>query len=178
MSQPFLGEIKIFAGNFAPLNYALCNGQILSIAANTALFSLLGTNYGGNGTTSFALPNLQGAAPLNQGQGSGLSPYSVGEQTGTESVTLLLNNIPSHTHTLTATEGVGGTPTNVPSPSVYLANAEPSHIYIPNPNPPSLVNLAPQAIGFYGGSQPHENRQPFLAITFIIALAGIYPSRQ
>jgi microcystin-dependent protein len=177
MSTPFLGEIKMFGGNFAPFNYALCNGQILSIQQNTALFSLLGTNFGGNGTTTFALPNMQSRAPLHQGQGSALSPYSVGEETGSENVTLILNNVPNHTHTFTATEGAGGTPTNVPGPTVYLANADPSHIYLPPPSTPSLVPLAPQGIGFYGQSQPHTNLQPLLAITFIIALNGIFPSR-
>jgi microcystin-dependent protein len=177
MSSPFVAEIRIFAGNFAPRGWAMCNGQLLAISSNTALFSLIGTYYGGNGTSNFQLPNMQGNAPLHQGTGSGLSTYVLGETTGSETETLLVTQMPSHTHTFTATEGAGGTETVTPGPTVYLAQANPALLYLPPPSQNSLVSLAPQAIGFYGGSQPHQNQQPYLTLNFIIALSGIYPAR-
>lgn len=173
MASPFLGEIKMFGGNFAPLGYAFCNGQLLSIAQNTALFSILGTTYGGNGQTTFALPNLQGRVPIHFGQGAGLSTYNLGEISGVETVTLSQNQIPTHTHALAAnsaagTDGVPGTnkvlATSTARDKLYSTSA---------PN----VTLAPQSIGTVGGSQPHTNLQPYLAINFIIALQGIFPSR-
>jgi microcystin-dependent protein len=191
MSNPFIGEIKMFAGNFAPRNYAFCNGQLLSIAQNTALFSILGTTYGGDGRTTFALPNLQSRGPIHWGTGPGLSPVVLGEEGGVENVTLLQSEMPMHTHV--ATLGVGNATVSLPcstsagdsdSPAGRIpaissggeeqytdatsANAQtaPVTFNVPNPN-----------ISIAGGSQPHENRPPFLAVTFIIALYGIFPSR-
>ena len=171
MSQPFVAEIRMFGGNFAPRNWALCNGQILSIAQNTALFALLGTTYGGNGQTTFALPNLQGRAPMHPGNGPGLTPRTLGEQAGTPTVTLISTEIPAHTHNLTATSAAGSKsdPTNSlfasggrGRPAFYAAQATP----VPMPS-----------TGLTGGSQPHNNMQPYLAITFIIALQGVFPAR-
>jgi microcystin-dependent protein len=173
MASPFLGEIKMFAGSFAPRGYAFCNGQILSIAQNTALFSLLGTMYGGNGTTTFALPNLQGRVPIHFGQGAGLSNYSLGEMSGAESVTLLQTQIPQHSHQLMANSG-GGTDGLPASNKVLAASTARDKVYSTTaPN----VALSTQAISPAGGSQPHSNMQPYLAINFIIALEGIFPSR-
>ena len=173
MSEPFIGEIVMFAGNFAPRSWALCNGQILSIAQNTALFSLLGTTYGGNGQTTFALPNLQGRVPIHPGQGPGLSNYSLGESAGVEAVTLTSAEIAPHTHPLNCNTGSG----NQTQPEGNLMAAESSavtQIYI---NQPPNQTMHPQSIGNNPGGQPHENRQPYLCINFIIAIEGIYPSR-
>jgi microcystin-dependent protein len=167
MSEPFLGEIRIFGFNFAPRGWAFCNGQILSIAQNTALFSLLGTTYGGNGQTTFALPNLQSRVPVHFGQGPGLSSYALGQQAGTESVTLLVTQLPQHNHTVGAStqSDITGNPTgNVPAGGASYdttANAA----------------MSSTMIGQTGGNQPHENLQPYLALNFCIALAGIFPSR-
>ncbi len=173
MASPFLAEIKMFGGNFAPRGYALCNGQLLPIAQNTALFSLLGTTYGGNGQTTFALPDLQGRVPIHPGQGPGLSSYSLGQVGGVEAVTLLTTQIPAHNHPLAANAGPG---TNAaPATNEVLATSTTrDNIYsTAAPN----TTLSPQAIGAAGGSQPHTNIQPYLCVHFIIALQGIYPSR-
>jgi microcystin-dependent protein len=173
MATPFLGEIKMFAGNFAPRSYAFCSGQILAIAQNTALFSILGTTYGGNGQTTFALPNLQGRVPIHAGQGPGLSTYSLGQVGGTETVTLNINQIPSHTHLLTANNGPGTSA--APANNMVLAGSTArDRVYTTNP---ANVTLAPNAVGNAGGSQPFSNIQPYLAINFIIAIEGIFPSR-
>jgi microcystin-dependent protein len=177
MSTPFLGEIRLFAGNFAPKNNALCTGQIVSIQQNAALFSLLGTFYGGNGTTTFALPDLRGRAPLGFGQGPGLSSYSIGEQDGTESVTITNSTMPMHTHIVTAsttnanqtTPGSNGfAALQAPWQRFWTADAKKN-------GPATQLNNA--IIGFNGGNQPHENRMPTIAISMIIALSGIFPSR-
>lgn len=176
MSEPFLGEVRIFACNFAPYGWAMCNGQILSIAQNSALFSLLGTQYGGNGTTNFALPDLRGRIPTHKGQGLGLSPYDQGEQIGEEAVTLLTTEMPIHSHPL-ALDTDTGTST---SPSGTLPA-------VPNINPrfpkqmystaaPTVTMLA-NSLGASGGNQPHNNLMPYLTFNFCIALAGIFPSR-
>ncbi len=172
MSEPFLGMIAIYGFNFAPRGWAMCNGQILPIAQNTALFSLLGTTYGGNGQTTFALPNLQSRWPLHFGQGPGLSSYDLGQAAGTETVTLTVQEIPMHQHPVNCTDddGVAGRPggaflgTFTGSGSLYAAasNAQ----MAPNMIPPSG-----------GGNQPHPNIQPYLALNFCIALEGIFPSR-
>jgi len=172
MAQPYLGEIKIFAGNFAPRNYAMCNGQLLAISQNTALFSLLGTQYGGNGTTTFALPNLQGRAPMHQGQGPGLSQVVVGEQAGVTSVTLLSTEIPSHNHTFgcgSGTKSENNTPANE-----VLADQKAGTI-----NTFNTASDGTQMNAFSppNAALPHENRQPSLALCFIIATAGIFPAR-
>jgi microcystin-dependent protein len=166
VAEPFLGQILLFAGNFAPSGWALCNGQLLSIQQNTALFSILGTTYGGNGQTNFALPDLRGRAPIHMGQGPGLSNYPEGEVGGVESVTLIASQMPAHTHAQPATAADEGT--NRPNAAVparggvYAATSDGSA-------------LAPTSAA--GGSQPHENRPPFLVMNYCIALQGIFPSR-
>jgi microcystin-dependent protein len=181
MSEPFLGQISIFAGNFAPRGWALCNGQILAIATNTALFSLLGTTYGGNGQTTFALPDLRGRAALHQGQGPGLSSYDLGEVGGVESVTLIQTQIPAHNHTATVTINAAASPLSAsddPSNQVPAGGSGQS-VYASTPDGTTKMNagMATAVIGIAGGSQPHENRQPYLCVNYIIALQGIFPSR-
>jgi microcystin-dependent protein len=175
MSSPFIAEIKMCGYNFAPRGYAFCNGQILSIAQNTALFSLLGITYGGNGQTTFGLPNLQGRAPLGAGTGPGLSPYVIGQAAGTATVTLLSSEMPAHTH-LPQGNSSGGDSTS-PSGKVWAADAatrSPQPLYsVGAPNIP----MSAAAIGITGGNQPHQNQQPYLAISFIIALQGVFPTR-
>jgi microcystin-dependent protein len=171
MSDPFIAEIRMFAGNFAPRGWAFCNGQIMSIAQNTALFSLLGTTYGGDGRTTFALPNLQGRAPLQPGQGNGLSSYVLGETGGVETVTLLASEMPVHSHVLQAATTVSASdPTNKVlgkprATNTIYTNAVPS------------VNVNPQAVAIGGGNLPHNNMQPYLVVNYIIALQGIFPPR-
>jgi microcystin-dependent protein len=174
MSDQFLAEIRIFGCNFAPRGWALCNGQILPIAQNTALFSLIGTFYGGNGQTTFALPNLQGQAPMHQHQGSGLSNRTVGEQGGVQSVQLLQNEMPAHTHPVNASNG----PANLqaPAPDRVLGRAN-NNVYLASTNPLNLVPMAPEALTPVGGGQPHNNMQPYLTVNFCIALEGIFPQR-
>jgi microcystin-dependent protein len=166
VSNPFLGSIILFAGNFAPRGWAFCNGQVLAIAQNQALFSLLGTTYGGNGQTTFALPDLRGRVPIHPGQGPGLSPVDLGEISGVEVVTLTTSQLPPHTHPQPATNGEQTTnrPNNaLPARGgVYSNESDGSLLH------PTLT---------VGGGQPHENRQPFLGLNYIIALEGIYPSR-
>ena len=171
MSQPFLGEIRIFGFNFAPRGWAFCNGQILSISQNTALFSLLGTTYGGNGQTTFALPNLQSRVPIHFGQGPGLSSYSLGQVSGVETVTLLQSQVPAHTHNVACSteDGTAGVPTN------NFPAAINSNIYGATPTASKFMNSG--MLNTVGGSQPHTNIQPYLAVNFCIALNGIFPSR-
>jgi microcystin-dependent protein len=169
MSEPFLAEVRIFTYNFAPIGWALCNGQLLPISQNTALFSLLGTNYGGDGRSTFGLPNLQGRTPVGQGQGPGLSPYDLGQDGGAETVTLAPQELPNHTHSLVAS-GEAATQT---TPSVDRRLAKPpvaSPAYAPAQN---LVAMAP--VG--AAPQPHDNRQPYCVLQFCIALQGIFPAR-
>jgi len=170
MSDPFLGEVKIFAGNFAPRGWATCDGQLIPISQNTALFALLGVNFGGDGRTTFSLPDLRARMPMHAGQGPGLSPHSVGETGGSTSVTLLQSEIPQHTHTLHASPAAS---TTSPGGSATLAVTSGTKIYA------APSNLVPMGAGLQaaGGNQPHENRQPFLGVTFIIALQGIFPAR-
>jgi microcystin-dependent protein len=170
MSEPFLGEIKIVAFNFPPKGWTFCNGQLLPINQNQALFSLLGTTYGGNGTSNFALPNLQGMAPMHFGNGAGLTPRSLGETAGSTAVTLLPTEMPSHTHTMTGTSAAGSAST--PASALTLASGVTT--YAP---PADTGAMAAQALTPAGGGQPHNNRQPYLGLNFIIALAGIFPSR-
>jgi len=170
MPSPFVGEVRAFAGNFAPLGWALCNGQLLSISQNTALFSLLGTTYGGNGQTTFALPDLRGRVPIQPGQGPGLSDRQLGEVGGAENQTLTPAQIPAHGHGFAASTAnglsdspTGGVPARTPSAIPQYAAA-------------ANADLAAGAVGASGGDQPHNNMQPYLAVTYIIALQGIYPS--
>ena len=176
MSNPYLGEIRIFGFNFAPIGWATCDGQILSISQNTALFSLLGTYYGGNGTTTFALPNFQGNTGVNQGQGSGLSQYFLGQQSGTTTVTLAQNNLPLHNHVIN-TLAAGDSKQNLHAPTnvAFLGTSEPDSLYKKTTTP--TLSMAPQAIGPSGQGQPHDNMQPYLVLLFCIALRGVYPPR-
>ncbi len=176
MTDPFLAEIRIFGGNFAPRGWALCNGQLMSIAQNTALFSLLGVTYGGDGRVTFGLPNLQGSTPIQSGQGSGLSPRYLGEVGGVPSVTLITAEMAAHTHTAMAYDSPGDntSPTNntwAQSRSSRSGDA----LYSVGQAPNLLMNS--QAVLPMGGSQPHNNMPPYLTVTFIIALEGIYPQR-
>ncbi|MGH9604585.1 MAG: phage tail protein [Terracidiphilus sp.] len=180
MSEPFIGEIRMVGFNFAPMGWALCNGQTLPIQQYTALFSLLGTYYGGNGQTTFQLPDLQSRVPVHQGQGAGLSPYTIGEQTGTENVTLITSQMPSHNHTV-GVSNAAGTLTNPTNNTLAQNTTTPGRE--PVFGPPNFVTtgptgtLAPGTISLAGGSQPHNNIQPVLCVNFIIALQGIFPSR-
>jgi microcystin-dependent protein len=178
MSAPFLGEIRAFGFNFAPKSWAMCNGQQLSIQQNTALFSLLGTQYGGNGVTTFALPDLRGRTAMNQGQGPGLSNYTIGEVTGTETVGLTTNQIPQHNHLWAANNAAGDTAAPLNN---FLAGAIIPTTSMPVPTYAApggaTVPLAAAMIGLNGGNQPHQNMQPYLVVTYCIALSGIFPSR-
>jgi microcystin-dependent protein len=168
MSEPFIAEIRIFASNFAPRSWAFCDGQLLPVAQNTALFSLIGTTYGGDGRTTTALPNLQGRAPMHPGRGPGLTSRRLGEKVGTDEVTLAENQLPPHSHSLNAFPSASA---NTPSASVGIGTAP---IYASDSN---TVNMADGTLEDSGGNQPHNNMQPFLGMYFIIALQGLYPSR-
>ncbi|HXU03433.1 MAG TPA: tail fiber protein [Polyangia bacterium] len=172
MADPFVAEIRIFPFNFAPKGWAFCNGQLLPLSQNTALFSLLGTTYGGDGKSTFALPNLQGSAPMHPGQGPGLSLYDLGEIGGSETVTLLQSETPLHAHTLRA-DTVDVADTNVPSANASFAQSSGGTLY----QSASNTQLAPQAINPAGGSLPHNNMQPYLTLNFNIALQGVFPPR-
>jgi microcystin-dependent protein len=172
MSDQYLGEIRAFGFNFAPVGWAQCNGQLLAISQFTALFSLLGTNYGGNGTSTFGLPNLQGNVPMHWGQGTGLSQYFIGQTAGSATETLITSQMPMHNHALQAATG---TKTNAPSPTTWLGEADPAKIYIATGTP--NVQLAQNAIGPAGSGQSHENRQPYETLNFCIAMSGVFPPR-
>ena len=163
----------MFAGNFAPRNWAFCNGQLLSIAQNTALFSILGTTYGGDGRTTFALPDLRGRVPIHPGQGPGLSNYSLGEQAGVESVTLNQNQLPAHTHGVNAVAQGG----NQASPVGHLPAVESTGTSLDYSNSASTGQMSPAMIANTGGGQPVSVVQPYLCVNYIIALQGIFPSR-
>jgi microcystin-dependent protein len=192
-----IGEIRMFAGNFAPSTWAFCQGQLMSIASNSALFSILGTTYGGNGVSNFALPDFRGRVAVGEGSGPGLTNVQLGQISGTETVTLLTTQIPAHNHTATAGTGGSGTATlnavtangNTQSPSGnYLAASRTASVasYIAsgttaamNAGSITLSNITAGAptIGITGGSQPHSNMQPYLGMNYVICLFGIYPSR-
>ena len=173
MADPFVAEIRMFGFNFAPTGWALCNGQLLPISQNTALFSLLGTMYGGDGKSTFALPDLQGNAPMHQGQGQGLSVRDVGEQGGAEFVTLLQSEMPVHTHTLSGTAGFAAS--NDPTGRVLARPFGGGNLYGPPDN--AMVNLAFESLAPAGGSLPHNNMQPSLVVNFCIAMQGVFPPR-
>lgn len=172
MSDPFLAEIRTFGFTFAPSGWALCNGQLLPIQQNTALFSLLGTTYGGNGTTTFALPDLRGRAPMQPGTGPGLSNHVLGESGGSETVTLLEAEMPAHTHALRANVTDPGD-TSTPGPAASFAASSGGALYQASAD----TELDPSALGGVGGSQPHNNLQPYLVVNYCIALQGEFPSR-
>jgi microcystin-dependent protein len=177
MSDQFIGEIRMFGGNFAPTGWALCNGQLLPISQNTALFSLLGTYYGGDGRVTFALPNLAGVAPMHQGQGAGLSDRFIGETGGEQAVTLLTSEMPQHTHAANASNASGST---VDPGSAQWAEAKVgrlgTNLYSASASQPVTMNAAALAVA--GAGLPHNNLPPSLTLTFIIALQGIFPQRQ
>lgn len=184
MSEPFIGEIILFAGNFEPRGWAFCNGQILSIAQNTALFSILGTTYGGNGQTTFALPDLRSRVPVHSGNGSagtGLSSYQLGQQGGSENVTLTIPQMPQHNHPVNADASNGGALS--PSGGNLAQTASGSGRGATTMNtyttgtPAAPVQLVATTVGAQGGSQGHPNIQPYLGLNFIIAIEGLYPSR-
>jgi microcystin-dependent protein len=172
--DPFVAEIRIFPFNFAPKGWAFCDGQILPLSQNTALFSLLGTTYGGDGKSNFALPNMQGNAPMHPGQGPGLSLHDLGETGGSETVTLLESEMPSHSHALQSASPSFAGSANDPTGNV-LAKAVGINAYTTVLSP--LVTMADQAIAPAGGDQPHNNMQPYLTLNFCIALQGVYPPR-
>ncbi len=172
MATPFIGEIRLFAGNFAPVGWALCDGSLLPIAENEALFNLIGTTYGGNGQTTFGLPDMRGRVPVHQGSGNGLSLRTIGEMGGAEQVTLTPSQLPSHNHVLNATttpastaNGVAGSLTGAAASTNFYGST------------PGGGALAPQALTATGGNQPHNNMAPFLGLNFIISLFGIFPSQ-
>jgi microcystin-dependent protein len=172
MADPFIGEIRLFAGNFAPAGWAFCEGQLLPISENDALFQLIGTTYGGDGQETFALPDLRGRLPNHQGSGPGLSAYALGEASGVEQVTLTVNQIPTHTHPLV---GTNDTATNTNPGGQVPARFSQANIDPYLEATPGNVNLATSAIGPVGGSQPHANFQPYLCINYIISLFGLFP---
>lgn len=171
MSDPFVGEIRMFAGNFAPRSWALCDGQLLAVNQNDALFSLFGTIYGGDGRTTFALPDLRGRIPIHMGSGPGLTPRQIGSKSGSETVTVTVNQLPSHSHPMQATEEPADSPNpggKIPGRSTAL------DLYI-NQSPSTVLN--PASVTSVGGSQSHTNLMPTQCVHFIVALFGVYPSR-
>jgi microcystin-dependent protein len=173
MANPFVAEIRIFTGNFAPTGWALCDGQLMPISQNTALFSLLGTTYGGDGRSNFALPNLQGTAPMQAGQGPGLSLRDLGETGGEQTVTLLTVEMPAHSHGVQAATS-GGLPSPAANAWASGLKGHPGSYALPTG---STVPMNPFGTSITGGNLPHNNMPPFLGLTFIIALQGVFPAR-
>lgn len=174
MSEPFIGEVRIFGGNFAPRGWAFCQGQLLPIAQNSALFAILGTTYGGNGQTTFGLPDLRGRVPTGTGQGPGLPAVSLGELSGSPTHTLISTEMPAHNHLVRTVADNGNESNPVGYPAVVTANGATANAYS-SANPDATLN--PQTLSAAGGSQPFDIRQPYLGISFIIALVGVFPSR-
>ncbi|MGB8717158.1 MAG: tail fiber protein [Rhodanobacteraceae bacterium] len=170
MSEPFVGEIRMFAGNFAPRGWAFCDGQLLAVSQNDALFSLLGTIYGGDGRTTFGLPDMRGRLPVHAGQGPGLSDRRLGAKGGSEEVTLTVNQLAPHSH---PAHGSAGTATSVDPGGNVPGTGSADYL---NPRPPPVLQMASETIAPIGGSRSHTNEMPFLCMHFIIALVGIYPS--
>jgi microcystin-dependent protein len=177
MSEAYVGEIRCFGFTFAPYQWALCNGQITAISQNSTLFAILGTFYGGNGTTTFALPNLQGQVPMHWGTTTGLPATVIGEVQGTTSVGLNSQQIPQHQHTIyDAQVTTVGERTAAPTSTSYISEAKGSFVYLP-PTGTANAMFSPKAIGLNGGSQPHNNMQPYLTLSFCISLYGVFPPR-
>jgi microcystin-dependent protein len=174
MSNPFIGEIRMFGGNFAPDGWAFCNGQMLAISENEALFALIGTIYGGNGQTTFGLPDLRGRIPIHSGQGPGLSYQVIGQQLGSETTVLTVNQIPPHAHNIMASPSVGNS-TGISNSAIAAGTI--GRVYTNDTTPANLGNMNAGTIVNAGGSQPHDNMMPYLCINFIIALWGIFPPR-
>lgn len=170
MANPFVGEIRLFGGNFAPAGWMFCDGSLLAIAQNDVLFSLIGTTYGGDGVNTFALPDLRGRVPVHRGAGPGLTPVVQGQQGGNESVALTPSQMPSHTHVLRAASGAASS--GAVANTVLAATSVNSY----GSGPPSVA-MAAAAVPAVGGSQPHDNMAPFCALSYIISLFGIYPSQ-
>ncbi|MGR3811674.1 phage tail protein [Jiulongibacter sp. NS-SX5] len=173
MAEPYVGEIRMFAGNFAPRGWAFCDGQLLAVSQNDALFSLFGTIYGGDGRTTFGLPDMRGRIPIHAGSGPGLTPRTVGSKGGSENVTLTEQQLPSHRHPVRISEDIATRP--FPEGGVLASNAETAAFYNQGSSSDSLEKM--DGIADTGGSQSHSNLMPFLCINFIVALFGIYPSR-
>jgi microcystin-dependent protein len=171
MGTPYIGEIRMFGGNFAPAGWAFCDGQELPISENDALFTLIGTTYGGDGESTFKLPDLRGRAPVHLGAGPGLGTYGIGEQAGVESVTLTTQQIPSHNHAWLASTGAGTS--NSPVNNVIASPPQVKPYRAGSPSDP----MSPKTIQAVGGQQPHENLQPYLTISFILSLFGIFPQQ-
>lgn len=173
MATPYIGEIRMFGGNFAPVGWAFCNGALQSISQNPVMYQLLGTTYGGDGVNTFALPDLQGRIPVHQGQGAGLQNYVLGQKSGVETVTLTVAQLPSHSHTAlgSATGGAATTPAN----NTWGNNAIANKSFGPGTSANNSMNAG--SMGMTGNSQPHDNMLPFLVISFIIALNGVFPSQ-
>lgn|SRR5262245_4999637 len=173
MSDPYVAEIRIVGFNFAPTGWALCDGQLMSISQNTALFSLLGTTYGGDGKTTFGLPNLQGRVPMHQGQGAGLTSRDLGEMGGEPAATLLESELPAHAHSVSANVGGGNQASPVGGVWSSLPGRTPPNLFASSSN----TTMSPQAFAKAGGSQPHNNMSPYVVLNFIIATQGVYPAR-
>jgi microcystin-dependent protein len=174
MADPFVAEIRMFPFNFAPTGWAFCDGQLMPISQNTALFALLGTVYGGDGKSTFALPDLQGSAAMHPGQGQGLSLRDLGEIGGIDSISLLVSEIPLHTHAMMA-DNVDPADLNIPNPSRVLALSQ--NVFAYQPSSAGLGTMAFQALPPAGGGLPHNNMQPYLTLNFCIALQGVFPQR-
>jgi microcystin-dependent protein len=175
MADPFVAEIRIFPFNFAPKGWALCDGQLLPISQNTALFSLLGTTYGGDGKSNFALPNMQGNASIHAGQGPGLSLYDLGQAGGSDTVTLLQSEIPVHTHTMQSAPTIVAADSNICTGN-SMGKSSQGNAYGAYAGP-SVVQLSPSALAPAGGNQPHNNLMPYLTLNFCIAMQGVFPPR-
>lgn len=174
MADPYIGEVRMFGFNYAPYQWAACNGALAAVQQNSALFSLLGTKFGGNGSTNFGLPNLAARSACGSGQGLGLSSRALGEVFGSQNVSLTVNEIPPHNHQgLPIWEGGSGSRTAAPSSTAALSSADVAVVFV---KPDNAVTMSPMAIGVGGGSLPHENQQPSLPINFCISLTGVYPS--
>lgn len=169
MAQPYIGQIKIFAGNFAPQGWVFCDGRLLAISENSALFTLIGTTYGGDGQETFGVPDLRGRLALNQGQGPGLSNYVIGQALGSETVTLTQSQLPAHTHIAAGNSAAGG---GTPSGSTWAIGS--LLAYGPSA---TLQGMNPAGVAFSGGNQPHSNMMPYLAVNYILSLFGIFPSQ-